>query len=37
MRIPLRGEVEWLHPEGARPYWRGRITTVAHEYEVQGS
>lgn len=37
MRIPLRGEVEWLHPEGARPYWRGFITTAAFEFEVQGS
>ena len=36
-RIPLRGEVAWLHPEGPRPYWRGRITAVAFEYEAQGS
>jgi len=28
MRIPLRGEVEWLLPEGPEVYWRGRITEV---------
>lgn len=37
IRIPLRGEVEWLLPEGPRPYWRGYITAAAFEYEVQGS
>lgn len=36
-RIPFRGEVEWLLPEGPRPYWRGCITAAAFEYEVQGS
>jgi hypothetical protein len=36
-RIPLRGEVEWLLPEGPRPYWCGCITAAAFEYEVQGS
>jgi hypothetical protein len=28
MRIPLRGEVEWLLPEGPKVYWRGRITQI---------
>lgn len=37
IRIPLRGEVEWLLAEGRRPYWRGGITSAAFEYEVQGS
>lgn len=37
VRIPLRGEAEWLLPEGPRPYWRGCITAAAFEYEVQGS
>lgn len=31
MRIPLRGEVEWLLPEGPQVYWRGRLTDVAYE------
>ena len=25
MRVPLDGEVAWLLPAGAKPYWRGRI------------
>jgi hypothetical protein len=29
MRIPLRGEVEWILPEGALPYWRGRVTGIS--------
>jgi hypothetical protein len=33
MIIPLAGDVEWLLPEGAQPYWRGRITAVAYERE----
>jgi len=32
MRVPLDGEVAWLLPEGARPYWRGRITEIAYEF-----
>ncbi len=32
MRVPLAGEVAWLLPTGAKPYWRGRITAVAYEY-----
>lgn len=32
MRIPLDGEVAWLLPEGERPYWRGRIASIAYEY-----
>jgi hypothetical protein len=31
LRIPLRGEVEWLLPEGPQPYWRGRLVEVAYE------
>ncbi len=30
-RIPLRGDVEWLLPEGPRVYWRGRITAVEYD------
>jgi hypothetical protein len=31
MLVPLDGEVAWLLPEGARPYWRGRIAEIAYE------
>lgn len=32
MRIPLEGEAAWLLPEGPKPYWRGRITSVSYEF-----
>jgi hypothetical protein len=32
MRVPLDGEVAWLLPEGAKPYWRGRITVIDYEF-----
>jgi len=32
MRVPLEGEVAWLLPEGVKPYWRGRITSVTYEF-----
>lgn len=32
MRIPLDGEAAWLLPEGPKPYWRGRITSVSYEF-----
>lgn len=32
MLLPVEGEVAWLLPEGARPYWRGRITAIEHEF-----
>jgi hypothetical protein len=32
MRVPIEGEVAWMLPEGARPYWRGQITTVTYEF-----
>lgn len=28
MLVPHRGEVEWLLPNGAQPYWRGHIASV---------
>jgi hypothetical protein len=30
--IPTEGEVAWLLPEGPKPYWRGRITSVRYEF-----
>jgi hypothetical protein len=32
MRVPLDGEVAWLLPEGAKPYWRGHITNLRYEF-----
>jgi len=32
MRVPSRGEVEWLLPEGAQPYWRGRVESVDYTF-----
>lgn len=32
MLVPLEGEVAWLLPEGAKPYWRGRLQTVSYEF-----
>jgi hypothetical protein len=32
MCVPLDGEVAWLLPEGAKPYWRGHITKLSYEF-----
>jgi hypothetical protein len=32
MCIPLEGEVSWLLPEGPKPYWRGRISSLTYEF-----
>ena len=32
MRIPIKGEVAWILPEGPKPYWRGRITRLSYEF-----
>jgi hypothetical protein len=32
MRIPVRGEVEWILPEGPQVYWRGQVTAISYEY-----
>lgn len=32
MRVPLDAEVAWLLPEGAKPYWRGQITSATYEF-----
>lgn len=32
MRVPLDGEVAWVLPEGPRPYWRGHVVALAHEF-----
>jgi hypothetical protein len=31
MRIPIRGEVAWLLPEGRQIYWKGRITEASYQ------
>ena len=32
MHIPLEGEVAWMFPEGPRPYWRARSTSIGYEF-----
>ncbi|RPI53530.1 MAG: hypothetical protein EHM55_13525 [Acidobacteria bacterium] len=32
MLVPLDGEVAWLLPAGARPYWRGHIEETVYEF-----
>ena len=32
MRIPLEGEVAWVLPEGAKTYWRGKITALSYVF-----
>ncbi len=32
MRVPIEGEVAWILPEGPKPYWRGRITSIGYEF-----
>ncbi len=32
MMIPVEGEVEWQMPEGAEPYWRGRIVDASYDF-----
>lgn len=32
MRVPIEGEVAWILPEGPKPYWRGRITSLSYEF-----
>jgi len=32
MLVPLTGEASWLRLEGRAPYWRGTITSLAHEF-----
>jgi hypothetical protein len=32
MRVPFSGEVAWLLPEGAKPYWQGTITALSYEF-----
>lgn len=33
MRVPQQGEVAWVLPGSAEPYWRGRVTSVRYEFE----
>lgn len=30
--VPLEAEVEWLTPEGPKPYYRGKLTAISFEY-----
>jgi len=31
MLVPMAGEVAWLLPEGAMPYWRGTVTALRYD------
>jgi hypothetical protein len=33
MQVPLEGEVAWIHPDARKPYWRGHVTRLEHEYD----
>jgi len=32
MYIPTEGAVAWVLPDGPKPYWRGRITSLRYEF-----
>ncbi|MFN3278676.1 MAG: DUF6920 family protein [Paracoccus hibiscisoli] len=32
MMIPFQGEVSWITPQGERPYFRGAIRQVTHNF-----
>lgn len=32
MRVPMDGEIAWVLPGGAWPYWRGTNTAIAYEF-----
>ena len=32
MLVPVDGEVAWVLPDGAKPYWRGHITRIEYEF-----
>ncbi len=32
MQVPLEGEVAWVTPEGIKPYYRGRLTSLTFEF-----
>jgi hypothetical protein len=34
MRVPTEGEVAWALPDGAYPYWRGRVNSARYEFVV---
>ena len=34
MQVPTEGEVAWALPDGAYPYWRGRVVNASYEFVV---
>lgn len=32
LRVPMRGEVAWLTPQGRQTYWRGTVQSLDYEY-----
>ncbi|MBD3242296.1 MAG: hypothetical protein GF331_17010 [Chitinivibrionales bacterium] len=37
MRVPTKGEVAWVLPDGPQPYWRATVTPERYEYCGQSS
>ncbi len=32
MRVPLEGEVAWVMPDGLKPYYRGKLTSLSFDF-----
>ena len=32
IQVPLEGEVAWVMPDGIKPYYRGKVTSLSFEY-----
>jgi hypothetical protein len=32
LRVPMRGEVAWVPPQGRQAYWRGAIQSLHYEF-----
>lgn len=32
IRVPLEGEVAWVMPDGIKPYYRGKVTSLSFEF-----
>jgi hypothetical protein len=32
IQVPLGGEVAWVMPDGIKPYYRGKLTSLSYEY-----
>ena len=32
VKVPLEGEVAWVMPDGLKPYYRGKLTSLSFEF-----